>query len=114
MKITLVMMLATYYDWLDDKKVSRPLWVLIPVLLIVALVIDLVKKSDAEGTWQASHFSWRIRTVIWAAVLYLVTLPLWLLFVLPGWIAWGVISIWFLYRIVKGMVRMNANQAMPD
>ena len=51
-------------------------------LLIVALVIDLVKKSDAEGTWQASHFSWRIRTVIWAAVLYLVTLPLWLLFLL--------------------------------
>ena len=27
-------------------------------LLIVALVIDLVKKGDAEGTWQASHFSW--------------------------------------------------------
>jgi rod shape determining protein RodA len=42
MKVTLVMMLATYYDWLDDKKVSRPLWVLIPVLLIIvptALVI---------------------------------------------------------------------------
>jgi uncharacterized membrane protein len=70
-----------------------------PVLLIVALVI---------------HFSWRIRTVIWAAVLYLVTLPLWLLFVAPGWIAWCLISIWFLYRIVKGMVRMNASQAMPD
>ena len=83
-------------------------------LLIVALVIDLVKKSDAEGTWQASHFSWRIRTVIWAAVLYLVTLPLWLLFVAPGWIAWCLISIWFLYRIVKGMVRMNASQPMPD
>ena len=33
MKFTLVMMLAAYYDWLDDKKVSRPLWVLIPVLL---------------------------------------------------------------------------------
>ena len=42
MKVTLVMMLATYYDWLDDKKISRPLWVLIPVLLIIvptALVI---------------------------------------------------------------------------
>ena len=52
-------------------------------LLIVALVIDLVKQGDAAGTWQASHFSWRIRTVIWAAILYLVTLPLWLLFVLP-------------------------------
>ena len=83
-------------------------------ILLVALVIDLVKKSDAAGTWQASHFSWRIRTVIWAAILYLVTLPLWLLFVLPGWIAWGLISIWFLYRIVKGMVNMNANRPMPQ
>ena len=79
-------------------------------LLIVALVIDLVKKGDAEGTWQANHFSWRIRTVIWAGVLYIVTAPLWLLFALPGWIAWVLISIWFLYRIVKGMVRMNAGK----
>ena len=83
-------------------------------LLIVALIIDLVKKGDAEGTWQASHFSWRIRTVIWAGVLYVVTFPLFLLLYLPGAIAWAVISIWFLYRIVKGMVRMNANQALPD
>ncbi|OGB16782.1 MAG: hypothetical protein A2W72_19045 [Burkholderiales bacterium RIFCSPLOWO2_12_67_14] len=83
-------------------------------LLLVALVIDLVKKDDAEGTWQVSHFRWRIRTVIWAGVLYIVTLPLWFLLLLPGMIAWAVISIWFLYRIVKGMVRMNANQPMPD
>lgn len=83
-------------------------------LLIVALIIDLVKQSDAAGTWQASHFAWRIRTVIWAGVLYLVTLPLWLLLLVPGMIAWAVISIWFLYRIVKGMARMNASQAMPD
>jgi uncharacterized membrane protein len=83
-------------------------------LLIVALIIDLVKKSDAEGTWQASHFSWRIRSVIWAGVLYLITIPLWLAFLIPGMIAWAIISIWFLYRIVKGMVRMNASRAMPD
>lgn len=82
-------------------------------LLIVALIIDLVKKSDAQGTWQASHFSWRIRSVIWAGLLYVITFPLWLLFVLPGMLAWAVISIWFLYRIVKGMVRMNAGQALP-
>ena len=81
-------------------------------LLIVALVIDLVKKGDAAGTWQESHFSWRIRSVIWAGILYVVTIPLWFLFILPGWIAWGVISIWFLYRIVRGMVAMNSSQAV--
>ena len=81
-------------------------------LLVVALVIDLVKKGDAAGTWQESHFSWRIRSVIWAGILYVVTMPLWLLFVLPGWLAWGIISIWCLYRIVRGMVAMNNNQAV--
>ena len=79
-------------------------------LLLIALVIDLVKKSDAEGTWQASHFDWRIRSVLWAGVLYVVTLPLFLLFYVPGAIAWAVISIWFLYRIVRGMVDMNASR----
>ncbi|WP_313295362.1 hypothetical protein [Diaphorobacter sp.] len=79
-------------------------------LLLVALVIDLVKRSDAEGTWQASHFSWRIRSVIWAGVLYVVTSPLWLLFLVPGWIAWGLISLWFLYRIVRGMLAMSKGQ----
>ena len=81
-------------------------------LLAVALVIDLVKRSDAANTWQESHFSWRIRSVIWAGILYLLTSWLWLLFIVPGWIAWGLISIWFLYRIVKGMVRMNANRSV--
>jgi uncharacterized membrane protein len=81
-----------------------------PVLLLVALVIDLVKRDSAAGTWQASHFSWRIRSVLWAGLLYLLTLPLWLLLIAPGWIAWGVISLWFLYRIIKGMVAMNAGE----
>lgn len=82
-------------------------------LLIVAFVIDLVKRDSAAGTWQESHFSWRIRTVLWAAGLYLVTAPLWLLLLLPGWIAWGLISIWFLYRVVRGWMNLNANVAMP-
>ena len=79
-------------------------------LLIIALVMDLVKKDDAVGTWQESHFKWRISSVIWAGVLYVLTFPLFLLLYLPGAIAWALISIWFLYRIVKGMVRMNANR----
>jgi uncharacterized membrane protein len=83
-------------------------------LLVIALVIDLVKKGDAVGTWQESHFSWRIRSVIWAGILYVVTSPLWLLLIAPGWIAWGIISIWFLYRIVRGMVAMNNNQAIAQ
>ncbi|GAA6143385.1 hypothetical protein [Hydrogenophaga sp. 5NK40-0174] len=83
-------------------------------LLLIALIIDLVKQSDAEGTWQATHFSWRIRSVIWAGVLYVVTLPLWFVFVVPGMIAWIVVSIWFLYRIIKGALWMKDSRPMPS
>ena len=81
-------------------------------LHLIAFILDLLKKGDAAGTWQASHFEWRISSVIWAGVAYIITLPLWLLFLVPGWIAWGIISIWFLYRIVKGMLRMSDKQAL--
>ena len=83
-------------------------------LLVVAFIIDMVKKDEAAGTWQASHFSWRIRSVLWAGALYLLTSWLWLLFLVPGWIAWGLISIWFLYRIIRGWLNLNGNQPMPS
>jgi uncharacterized membrane protein len=82
-------------------------------LLIVAFILDLVKQNDAAGTWQESHFRWRIRTVLWAAGLYLVTAPLWVLLVLPGWIAWMCVSIWFLYRVARGWLALNDRRAMP-
>ena len=83
------------------------------VLLIAAFVLDLVKKDDARGTWQESHFAWRIRSVLWAGVLYVVTIPLWLLFIFPGWIAWIAISIWFLYRVARGWLALNDRRPMP-
>jgi uncharacterized membrane protein len=83
------------------------------VLLLVAFGLDLFKKDEAAGTWQESHFRWRIRSVLWAGGLYLLTAPLWLLFVIPGWIAWGLISLWFLYRVVRGWLALSNHEAMP-
>jgi uncharacterized membrane protein len=83
------------------------------LLLLIAFFIDMVKREDARGTWQESHFSWRIRSVLWAGGLYLVTLPLFLLLYVPGWIAWGLISIWFLYRVVRGWLNLSSNTPMP-
>ena len=48
--------------------------------------------------------------MLWAGFFYLITMPLFLLFILPGALAWTVVSIWFLYRVVKGMVYMNAGR----
>ncbi|MCU0928320.1 MAG: hypothetical protein MUE62_03765 [Burkholderiaceae bacterium] len=83
------------------------------LLLVAAFIIDLVKRGDAHGTWQESHFRWRLRSVVWAGVLYVLTLPLWFLFVLPGWIAWGLISLWFVYRVARGWLSLNDRKPMP-
>lgn len=46
MKITLVMFLAAYYDWLPAKKVSRPFWVLLPILIICAPTALVLEQPD--------------------------------------------------------------------
>ena len=84
------------------------------LVLVVALVIDLVKRSDARGTWHERHFSWRLRSVIWAGVLYVVTFPFFLLGLFLFNPAWVLISIWFLYRIVRGMIAMNKYEPLPQ
>ena len=45
-KIALVLVLAAYYDWLDLSKVSRPLWVLIPVVLILTPTALVLVQPD--------------------------------------------------------------------
>ena len=46
MKIALVMLLAAYYDWLPVEKVSRPLWVLLPVTLILMPTFLVLTQPD--------------------------------------------------------------------
>ena len=49
MKVALVMLLALYYDWLDPRKVSRPLW-LLPPLILIAIPVLLVLRQPDLGT----------------------------------------------------------------
>ncbi|PTV95525.1 cell elongation-specific peptidoglycan biosynthesis regulator RodA [Rhodobacter aestuarii] len=46
MKISIVMLLAAYYDWLPVEKVSHPLWVAIPVALILLPTFLVLTQPD--------------------------------------------------------------------
>jgi rod shape determining protein RodA len=46
MKITLVMMLAAYYDWLPAKRTSRLIWVIIPIVMILVPTALVLKQPD--------------------------------------------------------------------
>jgi rod shape determining protein RodA len=89
MKFTLVMMLAAYYDWLDAKRTSRPLWVAIPILIILAPTV-LVLMQPNLGTAL-------MLLMVGAVVCFLAGVSLWY-FAAVGLIAVGAITSVFTLR----------------
>jgi uncharacterized membrane protein len=83
---------------------------------IIAVILNYVKRGDVRGTWLESHFRWQIRTfwfgLLWVAVcgLFLVmTLGIGILVV---WLPLGFVTIWFIYRIARGWMRLSAGRPM--
>jgi uncharacterized membrane protein len=80
------------------------------ITAIVAIVLNYIKKEEAQGTWLESHFTWQIRTFWWSLLWCIVGALTW--FILIGWIVWGVAFVWFIYRIAKGWLNLNDNKPM--
>ena len=78
------------------------------VTLIVAIILNYVKRDDVVGTVYESHFRWQIRT-FWFSLLWGVVggMTFW---ILVGFAVWAVAGVWFIYRIVKGWLRLSENR----
>lgn len=78
---------------------------------IVAIVMNYIKREDVAGTLYESHFRWQMRT-FWFSLLWGVIGTI-LIFALGlGIIVLGVLFIWYVYRIVKGWLRLSEGKAM--
>ena len=77
---------------------------------LVGVIINYVKMEDVRNTWVERHFQWQIRT-FWIGLLWtvigIVTTPL-----IIGWFVLLGISIWVIYRIVKGALALNDGKAI--
>ena len=83
----------------------------IGISAVAAVVLNYIKREDAQGTWLESHFRWQIGTFWWGLLWVVVGWIAWL--ILAGWLVWGVAGIWFIYRIAKGWLNLNDNKPMP-
>jgi uncharacterized membrane protein len=81
------------------------------VTAVIAIVLNYIKREDAQGTWLESHFSWQISTFWWGLLWLVVGAITWI--ILIGWLVWGVACVWFIYRIAKGWLNLNDNKPMP-
>ncbi len=98
------------------KKVTMAVYALqaasfvLGVTLIAAVILNYIKKEDVQGTWLASHFRWQIRT-FWFSLLCGAIGAVTLLAGI-GFVILGITTIRFIYRIVKGWLRLSEGKEM--
>ncbi|MGN6666757.1 MAG: DUF4870 family protein [Trinickia sp.] len=80
------------------------------ISIIVAVIIAYLKRDDAAGTPYESHVTWLIRTFWIGLVGYIVGAAL--VFVIIGFAVLTAVSIWMLYRIVKGWLYLYENKPL--
>ena len=83
---------------------------------IIAVIISYVKRGGARDTWAASHYRWQIRT-FWFALLWMiigVLLVVTLVGAPVGLIVLIVLTLWLIYRIARGWLRLLDKQPMYE
>ena len=83
---------------------------------IIAVILNYVKRSEVRGTWLESHFRWQIRTfwfgLLWASLcgaFIVLTLGIGLI---VAWLPLLLVSIWFVYRVIRGWLALRDRRRM--
>lgn len=81
---------------------------------IIAVVLNYTKRSGARGTWLESHYRWQIRT-FWFAMLWLIIAVLLIMTLVGVPIGFGIliaVTLWLVYRIARGWLRLLDRKSM--
>ena len=83
---------------------------------IVAVIINYVKRGDVRGTWLESHFRWQIRTfwygALWIGLCALFVIATFGIGILIAWLPIVIVSVWFIYRVVRGWLALRDRRPM--
>ena len=75
------------------------------VFAVIALIINYLRRADESDAIFLDHHNYMIRTFWWTWLWLAVLSPLWLL-IIPGAIAYGIVWLWYLYRCIRGWMRI--------
>lgn len=83
---------------------------------IIAVVLNYVKRAEVRGTWLESHFQWQIRTfwygLLWVGLCVLFIFITFGIGIVIAWIPLVIVSVWFVYRTVRGWMRLREGRPM--
>ncbi|WP_322106136.1 DUF4870 family protein [Paraburkholderia sp. J41] len=87
-------------------------WLTGGVSVLIAIILNYVKRDEAAGTPYEQHFTWQIRTFWLGLAGHLIGAAL--IFVLIGIPVLWAVAIWTLYRIIKGWLYLYDNKPLRD
>ena len=83
---------------------------------IIAVILNYVKRGETVGSWLESHFRWQIRTfwfgLLWVALCVLFVVGTLGIGLLIAWLPIAIVTIWFIYRIVRGWMALSNRRPM--
>ncbi len=85
-------------------------WFSAGAFAVIALIINYLRRADESDPLYVDHHTYMIRTFWWTMLWLVLLSPLWLLFVFPGALAYGIVWLWYLYRCIRGWMRFNNNR----
>jgi uncharacterized membrane protein len=85
---------------------------------IIAVILNYVYRGDARGTWLEPHFRWQIRTfwfgLLWVALCGVFIVATLGIALLVAWVPLLFVGLWFIYRIVRGWLRLVDRRTAYD
>jgi len=82
------------------------------ITAVVAVIMNYVKRAEIKGTLFESHFTWQIRTFWWGLAWTIVGFLTSFIFI--GWLVLMAVLVWYIYRVVRGFLRLNDNRPMYE
>jgi uncharacterized membrane protein len=78
---------------------------------IIGVIISHLKVNEVSGDFARSHHRWLIRTFWWGLLWVLIATVLMVVGI--GFLIYLVVWIWWIYRVVRGIINFSEHRPMP-
>jgi uncharacterized membrane protein len=86
-------------------------------LSLLAVIMGAFMRDSARGTYLESHYSWLLRTFCWGILWVTITTVVFVLTVVGIFllfIPWTILTVWYIYRVIRGWLRLNEGKPAPQ
>ena len=86
-------------------------------LSLLAVIIGAFTRDSSRGTWLETHYQWLLATFLWGIVwlvVWTVIFTITVVGIFLLWIPWFLLTVWYLWRVIRGWLRLNDNRPAPQ